>query len=231
MLLEIRKKLFERADKSYKEFNDKLLPDTGATIGVRVPVVRAFAKEIAKGDYERYLKETTEAADLYQEERMIQGMVIGYAKLPFEKRLRLLDSWVPKINSWGVCDCGTSTLKFLKEQPEEAFAYICRYLESSREYELRFAVVALMEYFITEESIDRILELYGIIRHEGYYVKMGIAWAVSVCYVKFPEKTLAFLKNNILEVWTHNKAIQKIRESRRVSAQEKEMLNLLKRKG
>lgn len=238
MIEKMRKTLFEKTDKAYKAFNDKLVPGTGATIGVRVPDVRAVAKELAKEDFRLFLTEIEEAdpEGLYQEELMIQGMVIGYAKMSLEERLFHLDKYVPRINSWAVCDCGNSTLKFLKKEPEQGFAYICGYLQSKKEYELRFAVVTLMEYFITEEYIDRVLSIYSQIRHDGYYVKMAVAWAVSVCYVKFPEKTLELLRkggeeDGGLETWTHNKAIQKIRESRRVSDEDKEMLVLLKRKG
>ena len=237
MLQELRKKLFALTDETYKTFNEKLVPGTGDTIGVRVPKVRELAKEVAKENPAEFFKEV-EAADgagLYQEELMLQGMVIGYGKMSLEERFAHLDAWVPRINSWAVCDCGNSTLKFMKRFPEESFAYVCRYLESEREYEVRFAVVTLMEHFITEEYIDRLLEIYREVSHEGYYVKMAVAWAVSVCYVKFPEKTEKLLAKESREAggladWTHNKAIQKIRESRRVSDEDKTYLNSLKRK-
>ena len=237
MIEDVRKKLFALTDEDFKAFNEKLVPGTGETIGVRVPKVRDLARELAKEDAEGFLNEM-EAADgdgFYQEELMLQGMVIGYAKLSLEERFRRLDAWVPRINSWAVCDCGNSTLKFMKKYPEECFAYVCKYLESEGEYEVRFAVVTLMEHFVTEDFIDRLLEIYRKVGDEGYYVKMGVAWAVSVCYVKFPEKTRVLLEKESEEAgglpdWTHNKAIQKIRESRRVSGEDKEALNRLKRR-
>ncbi len=237
MIEDVREKLSAMTDEAFRAFNEKLVPGTGGTLGVRVPKVRELAKAVAEEDAEGFLNEM-EAADgsgFYQEELMLQGMVIGYGKLPLEERLRRLDAWVPRINSWAVCDCGNSTLKFMKKYPEECFAYVCKYLECEGEYEVRFAVVTLMEYFVTEEYIDRLLEIYRKIHHEGYYVKMGVAWAVSVCYVKFPEKTKRLLERESAEAgglpdWTHNKAIQKIRESRRVSGEDKEALNRWKRK-
>ena len=88
----------------------------------------------------------------------------------------------------------------------------------------------MLDFFINEEYIDQVLEILGKVRHEGgYYVKMAAAWAVSVCYVKFPEKTEVFLRKNLLDDFTHNKAIQKIRESYRVSKEEKERLKELRR--
>ena len=235
MVQELREELFLLADEKYKTFNDSLIPGTGETIGVCVPKVRELAKKLAKDSGKEFLSEMEQAdgSRLYQEEMMVQGMVIGYGKMPLEERFLHLDAWVPRINSWAVCDCGTSTLKFLGKYPEESFAYICGYLESRREYELRFAVVALMDYFITKTYIDRVLEILRQVRHEGYYVKMAVAWALSVCYVKFPKRTLELFKRNEenggLEDWTQNKAIQKIRESYRVSAEDKEMLKALKR--
>ena len=86
-----------------------------------------------------------------------------------------------------------------------------------------------MDYFITEEWIETVLRIYDGISHEGYYVKMAVAWAVSMCYVKFPERTRLFLEDNHLDTFTQNKAIQKIRESYRVSREEKEDLKKLKR--
>ncbi len=231
MLEQIRAELSAQTDQKYKEFNDKLIPGTGETLGVRVPRVRELARRIAVCGGDRFLREMEAAEDraFYQEERMLQGMVIGYGDFPPEERERHLDGWVPKIESWAVCDCGVSTLKFMEKDRERWFPYVCRYLESSREYELRFAAVALMDHFMDSAHIRQMLSIYRDISHEGYYVKMAVAWAVSMCYVNYPRETEALLKSGELPVWTHNKAIQKIRESRRVSPEDKERLAALRR--
>ena len=109
------------------------------------------------------------------------------------------------------------------------FKYLLKYLESNKEYEIRFAVVSFLDYFISEEYIREILKILGSIKHEGYYVKMAVAWAVSVCYVKFPERTWELLEGNELDDFTHQKSIQKIRESFRVSKEEKDRLLTLRR--
>lgn len=96
-------------------------------------------------------------------------------------------------------------------------------------YEIRFGVVCLLDFFINEAYIDAVLEEMKKIHHDGYYVKMAVAWAVSICYIHFPEKTQKLLKENSLDDWTHNKTIQKIRESLRISKEEKEMLKTWKR--
>ena len=88
----------------------------------------------------------------------------------------------------------------------------------------------LLSHFVDEEHIDSVLRLMEGVRHEGYYAKMVVAWTLSVCYVKFPEKTEKILRNGSLDNFTQNKTIQKIRESYRVSKEDKQRLNLLKRK-
>lgn len=217
----------------YRDFNSSLIPGVDAPMfGVRVPKLREIAKKIAKEDGLTYLsavKEAETSGDVYYEEYLLHGMVIGYLKCSSTEREHLLDEFVPVISNWAVCDSSCMTYKFMKKEPEEWFSYIMKYIGSKEEYEIRFAVVAMLDHFVTEQFIDRILNIMGEIRHDGYYVKMAVAWAVSVCYVKFPDKTKIFLKENSMDEFTQNKSIQKIRESFRVSKEEKEELLKLKR--
>ena len=104
-----------------------------------------------------------------------------------------------------------------------------KYAESKNEFELRFMIVSLMSHFLDKEHIDEILTICGKIDHDGYYVKMGNAWALSVCYVKFPEKTRAFLEKDTLDDFTHNKAIQKSENLTESVRKKKEQLTCLKR--
>ena len=117
----------------------------------------------------------------------------------------------------------------MKKDPEYWYSYLLKYANSSREYEIRFAVVAMLDHLVTEEYIGCVLEVLARVRHEGYYVKMAVAWAVSVCYVKFPEQTEELLVEQKLDDFTHNKSIQKIWESYRVSKEEKDRLQKLRR--
>lgn len=103
-------------------------------------------------------------------------------------------------------------------------------MKSDKEYEIRFGVVMAMAHYIDEEYIDNVLQWMDRISHEGYYVKMAVAWALSVCYVKFPQKTMNYLKENHLDDFTYNKALQKIIESYRVSTEDKEIIRSMKRK-
>ena len=233
MIENIRMRLEQLSEEDYKKFNENLLPGTKHVLGVRMPKLRALAKEIAKGDFRAYLNEAYEkiSADKgsYHEEIMLEGLVIAYAKMELKERFFYLDRFVPKIHNWAVCDCCSNTYKFMEKYQEESFAYLETYLHSQREYELRFGIVSLLDHFINDSYIDRVLSICEHTRHEGYYVKMAVAWAVSVCYVKFPIQTKRLLLANEMDDFTHNKAIQKIRESYRVSREEKVELNRLKR--
>ena len=108
--------------------------------------------------------------------------------------------------------------------------FINKYLKSNKEFELRFAIVMMLDFYITEEYIDQVLELLNNIKHDGYYVKMAVAWTIQAIYVKFPKKTMKFLNNNSIDNWTYNKALQKIIESYRVDDKEKEKIRKMKRK-
>lgn len=103
-------------------------------------------------------------------------------------------------------------------------------MKSDKEYEIRFGVVMAMAHYIDEEYINNVLQWMDRISHEGYYVKMAVAWALSVCYVKFPQKTVNYLKENHIDDFTYNKALQKIIESYRVSTEDKEIIRSMKRK-
>ena len=229
----MRDRLKTLSDEAYKEFNDRILnAPSMPTLGIRIPKLRELAKEAAKEPEGGWLDEMLRdhGSCVYQEELMLFGMASGYRKASREEHAAMLDIWVPGVLSWADCDCSTSTYKWMEKDPEFWFSYLEKWLNSSREFELRFGVIALMDHFLNDRYIDEVLRRYADIRSEDYYVRMGIAWGVATAYVKYPEKVLGLLKEKKLDIWTHNKAIQKCRESRRVSAQDKEMLNALKRK-
>jgi 3-methyladenine DNA glycosylase AlkD len=215
------------ADEEYRKFSSSLIPNVDNILGVRLPELRKLAKNIAKGDWRTYL---AQADNRYFEETMLQGLVIGYAKTDIEERLRYVADFVPRIDNWSVCDSFCTGLKFTKNHRSLMWDFLQPYLSSDKEYEIRFGVVMLLLYFVEDEYIERVLQWMDRIRHEGYYVKMAVAWAISVCYVKYPEPTMAFLKNNTLDDFTYNKALQKIIESLRVDSETKHVLRSMKRR-
>lgn len=232
MIEEITAKLYDLTEEDFRVFNSKLLPGVTRILGVRLPAMRKLAKKTAKGDFRSYLEEAHEkiTADSIHEEIMMQGLVIGYVKMERDEYRKYLDEFVPKISNWSVCDSCVNGFKFMRNDPEYWFDYLKIYRDSKEEFELRFMIVAMMNHFVDEDHIDEILSICNEIHHDGYYVKMAVAWTLQVCYVKFPEKTSRLLENNGMDDFTHNKAIQKIRESYQVSREEKEELGRLKRK-
>lgn len=222
----LRTKLNEAVEEKYKEFHQSLVPGLDSMLGVRMPKIREIAKWAAKQNWQ---EEWEDLSNSCYEELMIKGLLIGYGKLSCKEQTAYLKKYIPLINNWAICDCCCSTWKFMKKDMEYWFAFIEPYLKSENEFEVRFAIVSMLDHFITENYIDRIFVAFDEVRQEGYYVKMAIAWAVSVCYVKFPEKTWDYLEKGSLDDFTHNKAIQKIRESYRVSREEKERLLSLKK--
>lgn len=216
------------ADEEYKKFHGGLIPGVKTEfLGVRVPKLRAVAKRITKEEWREFLKEY-ENSTIY-EIIMLYGMVLAKADCEFEEKLGYVRKFIPQIDNWAVCDVVCGDLKDIKKNRKKMYEFLQSYLLSDREYEVRFAVVVLMQYYITEEYIDTVLDWYGKICVDAYYVKMAVAWGLSVCFVKFRDKTLAFLQNCEIDRFTYNKAIQKIQESCRVSEEDKKMLKNMKK--
>lgn len=218
--MNIKERILSEAEKDYKKFSSSLIPNIDNVLGVRLPILRKIAKEIyTSGKWEEFLNcDNCE----FMEETMLQGMVIGLVKP--EDILKYIAKFVPKINNWAVCDSFCTGLKFTKKNKKLVWDFIQPYFKSSQEFEIRFAFVMLLDYFIEEEYIDRVLDLIDEFKDERYYSRMAVAWALSVCFVKFPEKTFEYLKKSKLDSWTFNKSLQKIRESYRVSKEMKELL-------
>lgn len=226
---EVLKKLKAKRDENYKSFNTKLIPgvDLSKVLGVRLPDIRTIAKEVAKGDYQAYIKELPK--DCYYEERMVHGMVLGYGKLTWEEWKKLTPAFVKHIHDWATCDSCSSGMKIIKKNREEGWDYLQQFLGAKGEYEVRFGITMLMDHYCKEsEYTDRIIEAVRAIDRDDYYIMMARAWLISVMYVHFPEKTEKLFTDGVLDKVTHNKAIQKIRESNRVDACDKERLNAMK---
>lgn len=222
----IREKLFEKQDLKYKEFHSSLCPNVDKIIGVRVPELRKMAKEVAAQNYESFFEQVK---DEYYEELVLQGLVIGYAKISIEETFKYLKIFVPKINSWAVCDTTCSNLKITKKHMNEMWEFLEQYINSDKEYEIRFALVMYLNYYLTDEYIDEILQKIDKIANKEYYVQMAIAWLISFAYIKQKEKIEKYLLKNNLDVFTQNKSIQKICESYRVSKEDKEKLKQYKK--
>lgn len=218
--MDVKKALFLNQDLKYKEFQSRLIPNISSDkiIGVRIPQLRKIGKNLTDNDFPWE----------YYEEVMLHGFYIGYAKLSFENRLFLLDEFVPKIDNWAVCDCVCSGLKFINKNKAEFLEYLKKYMDSEQEYDIRFAIVVLMNYYLDEEYSDFAVDYFKSIESDYYYVNMAAAWALSVAFVKFRNKVMPLLENNMLTKEIHNMTISKICDSFRVDKETKQFLKTLK---
>ena len=219
--------LKEYIDEKFKDFTSVLIPGARPILGVRVPILRKLAKEIAKDDWQTYLKEATE--DTY-EEVAIKGFVIGYAKAELKGLLPYIAEHIEKIDDWSLCDGFCSNLKVVEKHQEEFLEFLLPYAKIDDEFKQRVVAVMLMTYYMTDDYIDMSLEVLDSLKNEKYYCKMAVAWAIATAWAKQREKTYCFMQegNNTLDDWTYNKAIQKMLESYRVSDEDKDMLRKMK---
>ena len=227
--MNIKKDLINLADSKYKKFHSNLCPGTNNILGVRVPVLRNYAKEISKdNNLEELLKMID---DEYYEEIMLQGMLIGLEKnISFEKLEQYIKAFVPQIDNWAVCDVFCAGLKITKKYKKEMNILIKEYLKSNNEFEVRFAIVMILDYYVEEEYLKKDFEIFDKTKLDKYYVKMSVAWAISICLIKYYDETYEYLKNNrSLDMWTYNKAIQKAIESYRITNEQKEKLKKMKK--
>ena len=225
----IKNVLNENVDEKFKDFTSALIPGSRPILGVRVPMLRKFAKEIAKGDWRRYLKEATE--DTY-EEVAVKGFVIGYVKEELDVLLPYIAEHIEKINDWSLCDGFCSTLKIVAKHRDEFLEFLLPYGKEDDEFKQRVVAVMLMTYYLTDDYVDMTLKVLDSLKNEQYYCKMAVAWAVATAWAKQREKTYCYMQNgnNSLDDWTYNKAIQKMLESYRVSDEDKNILRKMKRK-
>lgn len=227
MKQKIKEKLLELADQKYKEFHSGLCPGTDNIIGVRVPVLRNYAKELGK-EYE--INELLKQIDnQYYEEIMLQGMLIGLAKQDFDTMQNQIEEFVPKIDNWAVCDVFCAGLKATKKRKEEMWHFIQKYLLSDQEFEIRFGVVMILDYYIEQDYLEKDFKIFDSITSQAYYVQMAVAWAISIALIKFYDETIQYLNTANLDDFTYNKAIQKAIESYRITDEKKQILREMKR--
>ncbi|MDR3294162.1 MAG: DNA alkylation repair protein [Clostridiales bacterium] len=205
---------------SLREFSTKLIPGAKGFIGLKTPDLRRLAKGILSGDWRGFL--SVSGGDFF-EERALQAYVIGGAAAGYDERTRLIRGFIPKIDNWAVNDALSSSMTFLKKEQDLYFDFILS-LNNGSEFGGRIVLTTLLEYYLSEKYIDRVLKTANETLQDFYNTKMGNAWLISVAFVKQRDKTLEFLRSNNLDRFTQNKAIQKIRESYRVSDEDKKLV-------
>nr|WP_314045498.1 DNA alkylation repair protein [uncultured Leptotrichia sp.] len=225
--MKIQKELFLLQDKEYMKFLSKLTPNVpeDTIIGVRIPEIRKLAKKLVRNnEYEDFLKELPHK---YYDENLLHGAIISENK-DFENCIELLDSFLPFVDNWAVCD--TISPKIFKKHKKELIEKIKEWSQSDKTYTCRFGIEMLMTHFLDEDFKKEYLEMVANIHSEEYYVKMAVAWFFATALAKQWDYAVIYLENNRLDVWVHNKTIQKARESLRILEDKKGYLKGLKRK-
>lgn len=234
MIEKIREELLKHVDLEYAKFNKKLCPDTNKEIiGIRIPILRKIAKEFAKNEEsKKYLDMVLSSCnDKYFEEVLLQGLLIGYIKMELKDKLSYIEKFVPKIDSWAISDTFIPTLKIKNKELEAVWKFILPYAKSDEEFEVRFAVIMMLDYYINEEYVDKVIKVIDGIENDKYYAEMAMAWTIAEIGIKFQDKALEYLKGeNNLDKFTFNKSLQKMIESYRISDEIKDMLRKMKRK-
>ncbi len=223
----IKKKLFEMQDLEYKAFHSRLMPTISpeTIIGVRTPALRRFAKEMAKyGDAETFMHSLPHG---FYEENNLHGFLIEEIK-DYDKCLAAVDVFLPYVDNWATCDMMRP--KVFKKNPKGLLPKIEEWMASGETYTVRYGIGMLMTYFLEEEFDVEYVQKVAAVESEEYYVKMMVAWYFATALAKQWDAVLPFIKNDILETWTHNKAIQKAIESYRITPEQKAYLRQLKRK-
>ena len=224
-LNEIRAELFKMQDMDYRDFNSKLIPtvDKESMIGIRTPDLRKYAKQLGKSsDVIEFLQTLPHK---YFDENQLHAFIISEIK-DFKNCIDEINRFLPYIDNWATCD--QLSPKVFKKNHNELFEYIKDWLKSDKVYTLRFGIGMLMEHFLDEDFDILYPETVSNIRSDEYYINMMIAWYFATALAKQYESVIPFIENNSLDIWTHNKAIQKAVESLRISDEKKEYLKSLK---
>ena len=225
MFEEVRKSLFLLKKDNLKVYNEKVIPDLNNSIGVSISDLRKIAKRMTESERFCYVDESNK---LYYEEILLEAIIIGKLDLNVDKLQYYIEQFLPKINNWAICDTFVCSLKSIGIYKLSLFDYFLDFLKIDKEYYKRFVYVVLMYYYLDDEYIDRIIDIVVNDKDNRYYVVMAKAWLLSKAFFDYRDKILIVLKNKVLDKKTHNKTIQKIKESLKVSESDKSMLNMLK---
>ncbi len=218
---------FAQGNESYAVFNQRIVNTKMEVIGVRVPDLRRLARELAgnmsAADISRLL---ATPSNLY-ECVLLCGLLINRAKISDEEAISLTRQYLPRVDSWAHIDVFVEKKRRFAGEVWWDFALEC--LQSEAEFAVRCGVISLMTNFLDEAHIDQVFAVLRNVRHDGYYVKMALAWLYATTAVHFFDLTLAELENEHIDAWTRNKSYQKMRESRRFTPEQQAVIS--KKKG
>ena len=225
ILKEIEKRLSGLKDEKYREMQIKIIPNVASEriIGVRTPELRTYAKELAKReDIRDFLDDLPHR---FFDEDQLHAFILSSMK-DFDQVIKDTDHFLTYVNNWATCD--QMSPKVFRKHRGELLPYIDEWIKSGETYRVRFAIGMLMEHFLDDGFDIKYPKKVAAIRSDEYYVNMMIAWYFATALAKQYDKVIPFIEKKKLDVWTHNKAIQKSIESYRISSEQKEYLRSLK---
>ena len=224
-MTELQRSLFELQDLKYRDFQSKLLPKTEKEkiIGVRTPILRKFAKEFAQTkEAQNFLQELPHQ---YYEENNLHLMIVTQI-CDYEKCLKEVIQFLPYIDNWATCDLPLP--KCFEKHKAELIVDVKKWIASNDTYTIRYGIGVLLRLYLDEEFKDEYPKLVSAVISDEYYVNMMIAWYFATALAKQQKYAIKFIEDKTLDDWTHNKAIQKAIESRRITEEEKAYLRSLK---
>ncbi len=213
---------FAQGNESYAAFNRRIINTKMPVIGVRVPDLRRLARELAPNMSAADISKLLTAKNESFEYVLLCGLLITHARLDDQTAIDLTKQYLPHVDSWAYIDIFVEKKRRFASEMWRDFVLEC--LQNEAEFTVRYGIVSLMTNFLDEAHIDQVFAVLRGIKHEGYYAKMALAWLYATAAVNFFELTLAELENGHIDAWTHNKAYQKMRESRRFTPEEQNVI-------
>ena len=217
--------LFQLQDKSYRDFQSKLIPTipVETIIGVRIPALRKLAKEYGKDpESVEFLKQLPHT---YYDENILHALLVAEIK-DYEVCVKEVEHFLPYVDNWAVCDIFSP--KVFRKNKDKLIDKIREWTASGQPYTCRFGMEMLMTHFLDEDFRVEYLEIPAAVHSEEYYVNMMIAWFYATALAKQWDAAVGYIEKKCLDPWTHNKTIQKARESYRITREQKEYLKTLK---
>lgn len=221
------KELEQKENLKYRDFHTRLTTTKYKILGINVPECRKIAKEINKTDINSFLSLTSET---YYEEVLIEGFVI--ANMTEESFFfQELERFLPKIDNWAICDSFCNSIQILKKKKEPYFDYWLSLLKRKEPFSIRVGLITLLSFYIEENLLSQIYQAIDQIQSDHYYVNMGTSWLLAEIYTKFPKETEQYFTKTKINDFTMNKTISKIRDSYRISKEQKDNVLKYKRSG
>ena len=211
-----------QGNESYAAFNQRIVNTKMPVIGVRVPDLRRLARELAPDMSAADISELLTAQNESFDYVLLCGLLITHARLDDQMAIDLTKQYLPHVDSWAHIDIFVEKKRRFAGEMWRDFALEC--LQSEAEFTVRYGVISLMTNFLDKAHIDQVFAALQNVRHDGYYVKMGLAWLYATAAVNFFELTLAELESRHIDAWTRNKAYQKMRESRRFTPEQQRII-------